>query len=439
MEVGRSSRRQLPAGGDNLSQASGGGGNRNVASMQGGGRGDVPQRPDWIRLSPASRSGPGTPPGRQREDDGSASGAQVERHGRQSWADARQALRQAGVDTITRGVQELHVDEGGDAAAEEPFNCDDVDDEEDCNSDELPDVRPLGRKARGGGASAKKGSTPSNQRNKRRDDDTGGSDGEGGHNFWSVGDTVALVRAKRDQDLYFASMGHNFGGMKTREWRWEDVRQRLVKLGVQRKVVDCGKKWDNLMQQFKKVHKYQNLSGGKDYFKLASSARRSEGFSFVMDRSVFNEMEAMTKGDHTIHPKNLADTGAPGGVQMPAGAGAVGDDIGSEGGGEPVDEDQGSTKDSRFSGGSGAATGKRKNMRQQTFEVVTDVMEDHGTLMATTMDNASKRQCSMMLRQCQVLKSELELQRGHNAAADAANTMMCNALLEIEKAIRDRS
>ncbi|GBG86422.1 hypothetical protein CBR_g41419 [Chara braunii] len=277
-----------------------------------------------MRLSPASRSGPGTPPGRQREDDGSTSGAQVERHGRQSWADARQALRQAGADTITRGVQELHVDEGGEAAAEEPFNCDDVDDEKDCNSDELPDVRPLGRKARGGGASAKKGSPTSNRRNKRRDDDTGGSDGEGGRNFWSVGDTVTLVRAKRDQDLYFAGMGHNFGCMKTREWRWEDVRQRLVKLGVQRKAVACDKKWDNLMQQFKKVHKYQNLSGGKDYFKLASSARRSEGFSFVMDRSVFDEMEAMTKGDHTIHPKNFADTGAPGGVQMPAGAGLRG-------------------------------------------------------------------------------------------------------------------
>ncbi|GBG69966.1 hypothetical protein CBR_g4794 [Chara braunii] len=399
-------------GDDGLSQASGGVGNRNVASTQGGGRGDVCQRRDWT----ASRSGPGTPLGWQRQDDGSASGAQVERHGRQSWADARQALRQAGADTITRGVQELHVDGGGDAA-----------------------LRNHSTATTDGGASAKKGSTPSNWRNKRRDDDTSGSDGEGGRNFWPVGDTVALVRAKRDQDLYFAGMGHNFGGMKTREWRWEDVRQRLVKLGVQRKAVDCGKKWDNLMQQFKKVHKYQNLSGGKDYFKLASSARRSEGFSFVMDRSVFDEMEAMTKGDHTIHLKNLADTGAPEGVQMPAGTGAVGDDIGSEGGGEPVDEDQGSTKDSRFSGGSGAATRKRKNMRQQSFEVVTDVMKDHGTLMATTMDNASKRQCSMMLRQCQVLESELELQRGHYAVADAANTMMCNALLEIAKAIRDRS
>ncbi|GBG59878.1 hypothetical protein CBR_g66685 [Chara braunii] len=160
--------------------------------------------------------------------------------------------------------------------------------------------------------------------------------------------------------------------MKTREWKWEDVRARLQTMGVTREAVDCRKKWDNLMQQFKKVHKFQNLSGGKDYFKLASKARRSEGFSFVMDRSVHDEMEAMTKGDHTIHPKNLAVTGAAGGVHMPAGAGAGGDTMGSEGGGEATDEEQGSTKDSTFSAGSGYGYGKRKNMRQQTFEAVAE-------------------------------------------------------------------
>ncbi|GBG66258.1 hypothetical protein CBR_g57859 [Chara braunii] len=193
------------------------------------------------------------------------------------------------------------------------------------------------------------------------------------------------------------------------------------------------------MQQFNKVHKFQNLSGGKDYFRLASRDRRSEGFSFGMDRSVYDEMEAMTKGDHTIHPTNLADTGAVGVVQMPAGAGGGGGTMGSDGGGETVDEEQGSTKDSSFSAGSGGGYGKRKNMQQQTFEAVTNVMEKHGALMASTMDCASKRQCSMMSRQCEILESEVEVQRKHYAAADEANRMMCNALLEIAKAIRERS
>ncbi|GBG92735.1 hypothetical protein CBR_g56897 [Chara braunii] len=248
-----------------------------------------------------------------------------------------------------------------------------------------------------GGATARKGPATKSRRSKKMDDDTGRSDGEGGRNFWSLKDTIALVRAKRYQDLYIAGMGTSFGRMKTREWKWEDVRARLQSMGVTRDAVDSGKKWDNLMQQFKKVHKFQNLSGGKDYFKLASKARRSEGFSFVMDRSVYDEMEAMTKGDHTIHPKNLADTKAASGVQMPAGAGDGGDTMGTEGGGEAANEEQGSTKDSTFSAGSGSGYGKRKNTRQQTFKAVAEVMDKHGALMANTMDSASKRQCLMML------------------------------------------
>ncbi|GBG71175.1 hypothetical protein CBR_g8477 [Chara braunii] len=103
--------------------------------------------------------------------------AHVECHGRQLWEECRQTLRQAGTDTITRGVQGLHVDEGEDAAVQEPLNCDNVDGEEDCNSDDLPEIRPLGRKVRSGGASVKKGFIPRNQRNKKMDDDTGGPAG----------------------------------------------------------------------------------------------------------------------------------------------------------------------------------------------------------------------------------------------------------------------
>ncbi|GBG84985.1 hypothetical protein CBR_g39449 [Chara braunii] len=257
------------------------------------------------------------------------------------------ALNQGGTETITRGVQRLHVDEGDEAAFDEPLGCDDVDGDDDCNSDDLPKIRQLGRKVTNGGASAKRGPALKNRRNKNMDDDTGRSDGEGGRNFWST-------------------------------------------MGITREGIDCEKKWDNLMQQFKKVHKFRNLSGGKDYFKLASKARQSEGFNFVIDRSVYDETEAMMKGDHTIHPKNLADMGAAGVVQMLARAGAGGETMVNEGGGEAADEEQGSTKDSTFSARSGDGYGKRKNMRQQTFEAVVDIMDKHGALMASTMDSTSK-------------------------------------------------
>ncbi|GBG89691.1 hypothetical protein CBR_g49544 [Chara braunii] len=367
-----------------------------------------------MRLSPAARSGPDATRGRQPAKDLIGGLADMQRDGRQVWAECRQELHRGETETITRGVQRLHVDEVEDAAVEEGQGCDDVDGEDGCESDDLPDIRPLGRRATRGGSGGKKGPTTKPRRTKNMDDDTGRSDGEGGRNFWSAGDTVALVRAKRDQDLYIADLGTSFARMKTAAWKWEDVRMRLQAMGVTRDVVDCGKKWDNLMQQLKKVHKFQNLSGGKDYLRLASRDKRSEGFSFVMDRSVYGEMEAMTKGDHTIHPANLADTGAAGGVQMPTGAGGGGGTMGGDGGGETADEEQGSTKDSSFSVGSGGGYGKRKNMRQQTFEAVADVMEKHGALMASTMDSANKRQCSMMSRQCEILESEVECSGGNS-------------------------
>ncbi|GBG80645.1 hypothetical protein CBR_g31105 [Chara braunii] len=336
-----------------------GGGNRNESTSTVGGGVGARECPKWMRLSLASRSGSDTPPGRHRLEDLREEGADVHRDGRQLWAECRKALHQRGTETITRGVQRLHVDEGDEAAIEEAQGCDDVDGDDNCNSDDLPDIRPLGRKAMNGGATVRKGPA------------------------------MKLDGARK----------------------WMTTRAEA-------------KKWDNLMQQFKKVHKFLNLSGGKDYFKLASKARRSEGFNFVMDWSVYDEMEVMTKGDHTIHPKNLADTGAAGGVQMPAGAGAGGDTMAIEGGGEAADEEHGSTKDSTFSAGSGDGYGKRKNMRQQTFEAVVEVMDKHGALMASTMDNASKRQCSMMLCHCEILESEVEVQRKHYAAADEANKMM---------------
>ncbi|GBG79679.1 hypothetical protein CBR_g29944 [Chara braunii] len=395
------------------------GGNRNEStSIVGGGVG-ARERPEWMQLSPASRSGSGAPSARQRPEVLREEGADVQRDGRQLWAECRQALErrqsQEGCNGSTRtkgtklllrrprGVTTLTV-----TTIATPTIC-----------------RTLGR---WGGRRRRverlRGRVPLQKVD--------------GARKWMTTRAEAMARAAEISGRC-ETRSHSFACMKTREWKWEDVRARLQSMGVTRDVVDCGKKWDNLMQQFKKVHKFQNLSDGKDYFKIASKDRRSQGFSFVMDRTVYDGMEAMTKGDHTIHPKNLANTGATGGVQMPAGAGAAADTMATEGGGDAADEEQGSTKDSTFSAGSGGGYGKRKNMQQQTFEAVADVMEKHGALMASTMDSASKRQCSMMSRQCEILESEVEVQRKLYAAADEANRRMCQALMEIAKTIRERS
>ncbi|GBG70720.1 hypothetical protein CBR_g8019 [Chara braunii] len=104
-------------------------------------------------------------------------------------------------------------------------------------------------------------------------DAEGEGDGEGGRNFWSVDHMVALIRAKQDQDAQLQAAGHAFARMRSREWKWLDVRERLLKVGVDRSADKCGKKWDNLMQQFKKIHTFMGMSGKEDFFQLTSQQR----------------------------------------------------------------------------------------------------------------------------------------------------------------------
>ncbi|GBG63505.1 hypothetical protein CBR_g38573 [Chara braunii] len=139
-------------------------------------------------------------------------------------------------------------------------------------------------------------------------------------------------------------------------------------------------------------------SGKQNFFTLMLTERKEKGFDFRMDERVYSEMEAMSKADHTIHPASLVDTGAAGGVQMPGPGGDQNESVPSEGCGDGQDDDRGSTRDSTFSSGSAGRSGKRKNVRQQTFKAIADVMDKHGKMMATTVDSASKRHCSVVMR-----------------------------------------
>ncbi|GBG60255.1 hypothetical protein CBR_g3499, partial [Chara braunii] len=180
-------------------------------------------------------------------------------------------------------------------------------------------------------------------------------------------------------------------------------------------------------------------SGKQDFFKLTGKERSAHGFNFTMDRAVYEEIKGSTEKSHTIHPKNVADTGGSGGAQLLSGCSGR---PGSVGNGDPGtddnEEDGNSTKGSSPTMGSTGGFGKRKNVRQQTFEALTECVEKHGTLMATTVESASKRQCSIQIRQCKAMEAEVEVQRKHYAASDDVNKLMCQALLKIVKAIRER-
>ncbi|GBG59162.1 hypothetical protein CBR_g32178 [Chara braunii] len=253
---------------------------------------------------------------------------------------------------------------------------------------------------------------------------------------------VALIRAKRDQDVQLQMAGHAFAQMKGREWKWADVRERLLKVDVDRPAEKCGKKWDNLMQQFKKVHCFQGESGKEDFFQLSAKERLARGLNFNMDRAVYEEIKASTTRSHTMHLQNVADTGRVGDVQLPFGSSGGPESVSdgeSDAGGDGNDEDDSSTRGCSQTTGSPGGARKRKNMRQQTFEALTECMEKHGTLMASTMESASKGQCSIQIRQCKAMEAEMEVQKKRYVASDEVSKMMCHALMEIVKAIRDRA
>ncbi|GBG77628.1 hypothetical protein CBR_g24074 [Chara braunii] len=281
------------------------------------------------------------------------------RDGREVWRDLRRDHRLRREEYITRGVERLYV---GDRENEKetddpPAEADDDDDGDDNDVD----------------CGAGSPSLPATMlvRGRRKGRERG-----------------AVAKA--------TGMGHAYARMKPREWKWQDVAQRFKNVGVDRNAEKCGKKWDNLMQQFKKVHHFQSLSGGADFFQLSSKERASRGFNFTMDRAVYDEIEGSTGMNHTIHPKNVADTGASGGVRPPSTSYVDPESVADgEGGAGREDDEEASTRGSSQTTGTPDGSRKRKSARQQTFKALTEWMEKHGELMESTMESASKRQCSI--------------------------------------------
>ncbi|GBG87595.1 hypothetical protein CBR_g45747 [Chara braunii] len=239
--------------------------------------------------------------------------------------------------------------------------------------------------------------------------------------------------------MHLAGLGHNYGRMRTKEWKWDDIAKRMANAGRPKDVDDCMKKWDNLFQNYKKIERFQNANGQADFFRISNEERKEHNFKFRMESVLYNEIHAGMLGNHTIFPPNVADTGSPDGVQLPRQGAVGGEFVGSEAGGDGCPEECSAARDSDNNPGSGAGGGKRKYVRQQALESIVDVMDRHGELMSTTIDSSSKRQCSIFTRQCDKLEQEVAVQKAHYAASDETQRMMCHTLMEIAATIRGRS
>ncbi|GBG72201.1 hypothetical protein CBR_g11133 [Chara braunii] len=191
--------------------------------------------------------------------------------------------------------------------------------------------------------------------------------------------------------------------------------------------------WESCRQQMRGPTA-ENITNGVSTMRVVSDANANDTRRATGDESsnFHCEDEANDAKELEIRPLGARGRGR-GGCGHAGGhaTSAIAEEsvVGGEGNGN--DEDGGSAWESGFSAGSTGGTCKRKNMRQHTFDTIAEVMEKHGALMANTVDGASKRQCD-------ILERDIDTQKWHYEASGEANRMMCSALMEITKAIRDR-
>ncbi|GBG60001.1 hypothetical protein CBR_g331 [Chara braunii] len=167
----------------------------------------------------------------------------------------------------------------------------------------------------------------------------GGTNGDGGDSGgranWNLNESLVLVRCKRDQEDYFANVGHNFAHMKTKDEKWADIAKRMEKEGVRRDGEQCMKRWENIFE-------WSSANG---------------------------------------------------------------------------------------------LSGKRKNDGQLAFEAMTDVMKTHSTVVAESVDRASKRQCDVLQRQCDIMNREARTQERQCIVLEVRQRMLCDTLLKIASAL----
>ncbi|GBG60707.1 hypothetical protein CBR_g12444 [Chara braunii] len=263
------------------------------------------------------------------------------------------------VDNIIRGVSNMRAhNDGGvqDAAFRDDADDGDIEDMEAVDDDDDVEIWSLGKTIGGGKGHRRGGGRGRSGGQGGR----GGASDDGGKSatYWSTDDQLRLVRCKWEQDMHLAGLGHNYGRLRTKEWRWDYIVKWMANMGTPKEVDECSKKWDNPFQNYKKIQRFQGKSGEADFFKLSNEERKEHNFKFRMERVLYNEIHASILGSHTMFPPNIADTGRPERVQLPRRGAGGGESVGSEAGGDGGADDR-KAMSPRGRGGSRACGKKR--------------------------------------------------------------------------------
>ncbi|GBG83820.1 hypothetical protein CBR_g37620 [Chara braunii] len=210
----------------------------------------------------------------------------------------------------------------------------------------------------------------------------------------------------------------------------------MEKEGVRRDGDQCMKRWENIFGWYRILWDREKDSGLQSYFLMSTKARKEKGYRFNLDRTLYDAIHIMQGNNQAIHPPNLVDVGNRQGQQSQQGdhsQAVVGGGEANTSASENKEADAGDGCGSRSS--SNDMQGKRKNARQLAFEVVTDVMKTHSTVVAESVDRASKRHCDVLQRQCDTMDREVRTHERQCEVLDIGQRMLCDALLKIASAL----
>ncbi|GBG84292.1 hypothetical protein CBR_g38262 [Chara braunii] len=338
----------------------------------------------------------------------------------------------------SRMCTDVEADDGGDTSGQgeesEDVAEECMDDDDEREEDDNGGVKEVTSK------SGKKKASKNHGRSKVREGG-GFADGNGGggstRQNWGLDDSLVLARCKRDLDDYMASQGSNFARMKTKTWKWNDIAKRMCQQGgTNRDGNSCMKRWENIFGWYKKNWDREKDSGLQSFFLLTPKKRKELGYKFAVDRQLYDAIHTTTPNNQAIHPPNLHDTdGLPPqqpneGYQSQARGPTI---VGETSASDNMERKAGDGYGSRSSQGKPA--GKRRNARQMAFDDVTDVMKTHSMVVVKSVDCASKRQCEVLQRRCDIMEREAWTQEKQCEVLDAGQRMLCDALLKTASAL----
>ncbi|GBG86658.1 hypothetical protein CBR_g41720 [Chara braunii] len=271
---------------------------------------------------------------------------------------------------------------------------------------------------------------------------------------WSAPDTLALVRAKREEAEELASLPVNARNKPASE-KWASIVAKLRSWGVDRDLKMCTRRWENLCRLYRKVLEHERSPGKPSFWNLTPAERKGAHVNFNLERQVYDEMAKFVGPRESLTPMRMLDLpNLDGNAQY---GNSNGEGGGDSDGGESEPEHGESDAGDRMTDQNGSAgtssAGKRRRPqanhrgeneardhrhRKSMAAVIaklTDTVRTRGEAFATAFAVASGRQADLISETHLIMREQTQVMREANAVMDSGNKALCQALEGLSSAL----